>query len=552
MNDLFRLLPAFRRHARGLVLALLLSMLTLAAGIGLLGVSGWFITAAALAGASLTFDLFAPSALVRGLSFLRIVSRYAERVTGHDATLKLLADLRTLVFRRLIPLAPGRLGRLGGGDLVSRLTGDVDALDTVFLLAIAPIATGLVLTALLALVLWTILPAAALALLAAAALAFVVAPVLLIRAGRSAGSRLQGANARLRGAVVDAVEGHADIVAFAAEGAIEARFSAAADDAARARRGQATVAATGQAIVQAAAGLAMVAALAGGLGPLAAGTIAPATLVGVLLAIVALFEIAGPVMRGAARFGAAAAAARRIAALADLEPLVVDSPEPLGLPEGADLRFEAVRFGYDPARPVLDDLSLAVAPGERVAIVGPSGAGKSTILHLLLRIMDVDAGRVTVAGADVRSVTQADLHRRVALLDQRAPVFIGTLGDNLRIGDPAADDARLYDALDKARLGDFVRGLPGGLESWVGEAGQTLSAGQARRLCLARALLSPAAIIALDEPTAGLDPETEEAFFRDLAGATAGRTVVLVTHAALPEGTVDRVLTLADRRLVGA
>ncbi len=194
-------------------------------------------------------------------------------------------------------------------------------------------------------------------------------------------------------------------------------------------------------------------------------------------------------------------------------------------------------------------MQLRVEPGERVAILGESGAGKSTLLHLLLRLEDPLAGQVRYAGVDARACAQADWHRRIALLSQDAPVFLGTLRTNLLIGDPQAGDAELWRALDAARLGEFVRGLPDGLDTWAGETGSLLSAGQARRLCLARALLSPADVIVLDEPTAGLDAAAEAAFFADLEHAVRGRTVVLATHAVLPPGAVDRCCTLRGGQL---
>jgi len=267
--------------------------------------------------------------------------------------------------------------------------------------------------------------------------------------------------------------------------------------------------------------------------------------------------VAGPLMRGAARLGGAIAAARRIQAVARQAPDQRDPPEPRALPLEGAIEFRSVRFAYPaPAgqagAPVLDGANLRIAPGERIAITGPSGAGKSTLLHLLLRLEDPQAGSVCFGGVDVREAAQAQLHRRVAWLAQDAPVFLGTLRTNLLIGDPGADDAALWGALDSAGLGDFVRGLPDGLDTWAGETGASLSAGQARRLCLARALLAPAPVLALDEPTAGLDEAAQAAFFNDLARATRGRTVLLVTHAALPPGAVHRTLVLRGGRLAAA
>jgi ATP-binding cassette subfamily C protein CydC len=244
--------------------------------------------------------------------------------------------------------------------------------------------------------------------------------------------------------------------------------------------------------------------------------------------------------------------------MADLlgaEPDLRDPAQPLPMPQSGALAMQGVRYAYPqasceeaPVR-VLDGVDFILAPGERVGIVGASGAGKSTLLHLLLRLDDPDAGSVCYGGRDVRQCAQADVQRRIALLSQDAPVFLGTVRSNLLIGDAAADDTALWSALGAARLDAFVRGLPRGLDSWVGETGAALSAGQARRLCLARALLAPAAVLLLDEPTAGLDAGTEADFLSDLPRALAGRAAVLVTHAALPGDAVHRQLRLRDGRL---
>jgi len=552
MIALWRLLPAlYRRRLGALLGTLLLALITIAAGVGLLGVSGWFLSAAALAGAGSVFNLFVPSALVRLLSFVRIAARYAERLVGHAATLRLLTDLRSRVFEVLVRLTPRQLGRYRDGDLVARLTGDVDALDTVFLHVLMPMLTSAIAAAVLAVVVGVWVPTAGWVLAGTTLLACIVLPVWQARATRLPGLAIQESQAALRAATLETVESHADVVALAAVDQVRATFTSHCAEMTRARTTQVRVAANGAWILQALAGLCVLTVLWFGLDELRQQRLSGPLLAGLLLAVIGIFEVAGPLMRGAARLGGAVAAAQRIQALVDLTPDQRDPDQPMPLPARGAIEFEGVSFAYPTpggtlGQPVLNAISLRIEPGERLAITGPSGAGKSTLLQLLLRLEDPLAGSVRYGGVDLRYASASELQRRVAWLAQDAPVFLGTLRTNLLIGDPQADDAALWTALDAARLGDFVRQLPEGLDTWVGETGASLSVGQTRRLCLARALLTSCPVLALDEPTNGLDEATQTEFFTDLAQATAGRTVVLVTHATLPPGTVDRCLVLRE------
>lgn len=556
MKSIWRILaPLYKQRAGALVVALLLSMVTLAAGVGLLGVAGWFLTGAALVAAWQTFNLFAPSALVRGLSFVRILSRYFERVVGHDATLRLLADLRGSIFRRLLKLDAAQLAKYKDGDLIARLTGDVDALDTVYLFAIAPIITGLVIALILSLLVAAYLPAAGILLALCLFLGTLIVPLYLAKKARRPGLAVQESVATMRDSAVQTVTAHADLIALGAQSKAQRDFAAQCLEVALARQQQSFLATNGKALVQLLSGLSLLAMLYFGIDGLRQGHLSGPLWAGLVLAVLGVFEVFAPIMRGASRLGSAAAAAQRIEALTDAKATIVDSDHTEALPLEGALIFNEVRYAY-PARDgvaneqdVLKGISLKLERGERIAIVGKSGAGKSTLLNLLLRFDDPDKGSISYGGLDIRRAPLAQLYQRIAFLSQDAPVFLGTIRSNLLIAKPDADEARLWQALDNARLGDFVRSLPEGLDTWTGESGRTLSAGQARRLCLARALLSPAQVLVLDEPTQGLDREAEQAFMNDLMNATEDRTVILVTHAALPETAVDKIYQLENGSL---
>ena len=544
-----RLRDALGAHRHRTVLAVALLLLTLLAGTALLAVSGHFLTAAALAGTgALGFNFFGPSAGIRALTFVRILSRYAEKLVGHDATLRIARDLRVWFFRRALPLAPLGLGRYRVGELVTRLLADIDAVDGRLVRAIGPLLAVLALGVLAVGIAVCVLPVAGALLLAALLLLGVVVPGWSVRRASALEDARAQARTQLRASVQEGIEGQADLAAMDATTAWLRALDARSHDVARwddARRRRIADATGLQALVAAFALPAMLWVL---LSAVDAGRLGAALAGALFFMTLAVLDACTAVVPAWQAWHAAAVAAQR------LED-VVDAPErtaPTGVPEtrGA-LALQAVTFAWPgSARPVLEQADLRVAPGEHVVIAGDSGAGKSSLVALVLGLCEPQAGAVSFAGADLRTLSPADWHARIAWLPQDAPVFSGSVRGNLQLGDPTADDARLWSVLAQVRLEAHVRSLPDGLDAWVGENGATLSAGQARRLALARALLRDAPLLLLDEPTEGLDQDTADALMRDFADAARGRSALIISHAVLPDGVADARYRLQGGTLV--
>jgi ATP-binding cassette subfamily C protein CydC len=513
MNALLSFLPLFRGQASKFGLVVLLGALALLAGIGLLGISGWFLTAAALTTAAASFNLFGPSSLIRAFSFIRIGARYGEKLVGHDATLRLLADLRGWLFIRLFPRMPLKDNGISHGDLVSRLTADIDTLDTAFLVAIGPMLTALVLGSVMSATLAWFIPAGAVIYAVSLALATLVVPVALVAATREQGRRIVKASSMARGVALQTMDGLADFISFDERGLAREQFEDAARMMAATKRMLSLYGSVASALVQLLAGTALFGVLWFGIQGYQLGAIGGPLLVGLLFATLASFEATGTIVRSVSRLSASIAAAEQIRETADSPPAVRDLPRTKPLPSSNAIAFHGVTFGQGAGKPALRDLDLEIAEGTRVAIVGASGSGKSTLLSLLLRLRDPDFGGVTLGEVDLRDLKQDDLHRRIAYLPQETLVFMGSLRENLLVGSASAGDSDLWHMLDAVQLGDDVRRMPDTLDTYVGEKGWTLSAGQARRVCLLRTLLSKAEVLVLDEPTSSLDAGNEKAFF---------------------------------------
>ncbi|WP_158046398.1 thiol reductant ABC exporter subunit CydC [Skermanella pratensis] len=552
MRDMWPFLKLFRRHGGRMALGALLMLVTLAAGIGLLGLSGWFITGSALAGLGLGavgFNIFTPSAGIRAAALIRTAGRYAERLVNHEATFRLLADLRRWLFERALPLDAGQVARLTGGDLLTRLTADIDALDNLYLRVVAPSAVALVTAIGVLTPLGWIDPGVALATAALMLLAGVGVPALAGRLAAGAGRDLVEVGARLRTRAVDGIQGLADLRAFAADGRHLETMARDTDLLIARQRRMSSITGLSAGLTMLAAGLAVWVSLVLVVGEVETDRLDGPTAALVVFVVMAVFEATAPLPLAYQYLGRTRAAARRLLEIAEMRPGVRDPEAPAAVPEDFTLRFGGVSFAHG-AKPVLKDLSLELPRGRVSVLLGPSGVGKSTLAQLALRLVDPDAGRVTLGGVDLRDLRQEDLHRHMAYVSQGTHLFAADIRENLLIGRPDATNAELWEALEVVQLADFVESLPDGILTWVGENGVLLSGGQARRLALARALLKDAPVMILDEPTEGLDAATEAALMRELRQRLAGRTVLLITHRESLVTGADLVRRLEDGSLL--
>ncbi|MGE8232556.1 MAG: thiol reductant ABC exporter subunit CydC [Stenotrophomonas sp.] len=543
----------FKRHRWRLALATVLLFTTMLAGIGLLGLSGGFLTAAALAGAlgmGGTFNFFSPSAGIRALTMARIVSRYFEKLVGHDATLRIARDLRVWFFQRALPLAPARLGSSRTGELLARLITDIGEVDGLMVRAISPLLAlaGAALASVVAagFIYWP----AALLLLVLAVLVGIGVPVFAVRRGDAVEAERAQQRASLRTLAFEGLEGAADLTALDARDDWALRVDAAAQQLARSdqrRRGRLI---GGNVLHSALAGLGLLAMLWLALTAFQAGKVEAPFAATLVFLTVALLEVAAGSGIAWQALQSARVAGKRLRQIVDQAPAVQDPVQPRAVvADAAAVVFEQVVFAWPgETRRLLDGVDLQLAPGERIAIRGDSGCGKTTLSALLLRLWDPQQGAVRFGGVDLREFAQDDWYRQIAWLPQGAPVFAGSIAENLRLGDPQAGDDALWAVLAQVRLSDWAQ-QQGGLAAWVGENGATMSAGQARRLALARALLRNAPIMVLDEPTEGLDVDTAHALLLDLAAALGQRSLLMITHDRLPEGVVQREYRLQQGRL---
>ncbi len=552
MNIISRLLAFLSPFRWRIALAIFLGSLMIASSIGLFGMAAYLIAAAAL-GPLLVF-LSIPIYLVQTMGVVRAASRYTERLVSHNTTFRLLARLRVWTYQRIEAQAPAHLLAHRSGDMLARLVADIEELQNFYLRVVSPIIVALVISLLTFAIFSMFSIGMAWVALAFLMLAGLGVPCLSASLAHSLGQQHVKARAELNTQVVDGLQGMRDVLAFG-RSQVQLESLVACDRALglvqhRMARVTGLQMALGDLLMNTAMWVLLLIAI-----PLVAAGNIDGVYLGVMgLLMLASFEAVQPLAAAFQSLGHVRASARRVFKVADAPPPVTECATPQPIPvqsAGSSLSFEHVSFAYQTdERKVLSDISFTLRPGSRVAVVGPSGAGKSTLGRLALRFWDPTSGAILLNGQDIRNIQLRDLRDHIAVVAQDTYTFNDTLRANLLLARPTASEAELEAALEQAQLTEFVRQLPQGLKTRVGEQGLRLSGGERQRLAVARAFLKNAPILILDEATANLDPLIENALLDTLRELARGHPTLHITHRLLGMEQMDEILVLYRGRIV--
>ncbi|ELK3677741.1 cysteine/glutathione ABC transporter ATP-binding protein/permease CydC [Vibrio fluvialis] len=551
MRDLLPYLKLYKKHWFGLTLGMLLAFVTLCASIGLLTLSGWFLSAAAVAGLTIareTFNYMLPGAFVRGFAMGRTAGRWGERVVSHNATFKLLTDLRIFFFEKLAPMIPGRVSNLRDADLLNRLVADIDAMDHVYLRLISPVTVGVLgIAALTTLLCWFDM-ALGLTLGGVLLVLLLVWPVMFYKLGKRNGAELTQHKAEMRVATLDWLQGYSELTIFGAESRYRDAIYAAQEKLLANQKVNASFTGLASALLMLANGWTLVLMLW-----LAADGVngqAPDPMIAlVVFATMASVELLMPIAGAFQHLGQTLTSARRLNEIILSEPDVKFPSEETRHSGQFDISFENLTFNYSGGeQPALKDVSLTIPAGNKVAIVGQTGSGKSTLIQLLCRYWDAQQGDISIAGTRLQEWKESDLRAAISVVSQRVDILNGSLRDNLIMAKPTANDSELSAMLERVGLGKLLEAP--GLDAWLGDGGRQLSGGEKRRIGIARALLHDGPILLLDEPTEGLDKQTEQQIMALFKSHFENKTVIFITHRLVELETMDAVCLIEQGEIV--
>ena len=553
MRALLPFLRLFKFAKLPLFLGLVLMITGLASSIGLLTTSGWFLAATAIAGLGTLFNFFYPSASVRGLAIGRTLFRYFEKLVTHDATFRILAKLRVQVFEKIIPLSPGVLNRYRNSDLLNRLVSDVDTLDSLYLRLIAPFITAIFVILAMCIGLSFVNAPLALGLGLSLLLLVFVIPTIFYQLGKKFGDKLVHSRALYRTQFLEFIQAQAELLLFNAEDKLKDNMAKTEANWQADQQKEANLSGFSTALSLFLNGLIIAAMLwFSSQAEFGNDEYRMAFIALFTFAALASFEILMPLGSAFLHIGQVIASAERVTDIIEQQPLVTFNGK-AEFDQNATTLIETkdLSFTY-PERQnrALENLNLTIQKGKKVAILGKTGSGKSTLLQLLVRNYDAKQGQLFLAGKPIVDYAEDTLRSQFCFLTQRVHVFSDTLRQNLQFASAVnISDEKMIEVLNQVGLGKLL-GQEQGLDIWLGDGGRPLSGGEQRRLGLARILLNDAPILLLDEPTEGLDRETERQILRLILAHAENKTLIMVTHRLTAIEQFDELCVIDEAKLI--
>ena len=553
MRALLPFLRLFKFAKLPLFLGLVLMITGLASSIGLLTTSGWFLAATAIAGLGTLFNFFYPSASVRGLAIGRTLFRYFEKLVTHDATFRILAKLRVQVFEKIIPLSPGVLNRYRNSDLLNRLVSDVDTLDSLYLRLIAPFITAIFVILAMCIGLSFVNVPLALGLGASLLLLVFVIPTVFYQLGKKFGDKLVHLRALYRTQFLEFIQAQAELLLFNAEDKLKDNMAKTEANWQADQQKEANLSGFSTALSLFLNGLIIAAMLwFSSQAEFGNDEYRMAFIALFTFAALASFEILMPLGSAFLHIGQVIASAERVTDIIEQQPLVTFNGK-AEFDQNATTLIETkdLSFTY-PERQnrALENLNLTIQKGKKVAILGKTGSGKSTLLQLLVRNYDANQGQLFLAGKPIADYAEDTLRSQFCFLTQRVHVFSDTLRQNLQFASAVnISDEKMIEVLNQVGLGKLLE-QEQGLDIWLGDGGRPLSGGEQRRLGLARILLNDAPILLLDEPTEGLDRETERQILRLILAHAENKTLIMVTHRLTAIEQFDELCVIDEAKLI--
>lgn len=556
MKDLLFFLPLFKPYKGWLVGGLILALITSLASISLLTISGWFITASAIAGVlapdgvAITFNFMQPAAEIRALAIIRTLGRYTERIVTHEATFKVLAEIRCWFFERLIPLAPGRIAMKRSGELLAGITQDIDTLDALYLRLLSPLFIALIGGGAIVIFIAFYSIQISLIVLFAFLIAMILIPWVFALLGKQSAKTMVDKMAEFKVGQIEIIQGINDLIAFGSYDRFKKQLIAVSEQLQEGQKksDQLTALSTAITLFVSQIVILVIIVIAGGL--YQQGSISGSVLVMLSFCVLAMFELLTPLSSSVQSLLKTQSSARRIRLFTDQTNAISQSEQTHQVPETGDITISNLSFRYtEQSNWILKDINLRIQQGSKIAIIGNSGAGKTTLLHLILRFYDPQHGEIEYAGIDAMQFESGQLMKRFALLSQHTQLFSASIKENLLIAKPNASDEEIRQAVNMAGLTKYISQLPDGMNTWVGEHGVKISAGEGRRVALARVYLKNAPILLLDEPTEGLDRETEDQVLNSLEVIAKDKTLIMVTHREAGLRLVNNIYRINEGKL---